>query len=251
MSSDIYDEVVSTTHSLAFKWLIQTQFAYTPPDWQEYRVMYLNLNEDITVIRQRWSPPPPSAAGSCPDLPQSSLSQPHPPSYDFYQAPFVNFPIIRSHIHPFCIIYNAGQKLHHKPYFTPPSHIDSSDLHIVRRLYDQFTAPPPPSWGRDVPIAPRDPPSDEGGSRKRSRHTKDPVPLTRQRRSFAKTSRESHRLLMQLVRRIVVAGMVFIHRRGCAPWTFQPPLPLRNATQLHLLIISYPVETAKIAILEI
>jgi len=151
--------------------------------------MYLNLREDITVIRQRWSPPSTSTAGSCPDPSQSSLSQPHPPSYDFYKAPFANFPVIQSHVHPFCIIYNAGQKLHHKPYITPPSHIDQSDLHIVRRLYDQFTAPPPPSWGRDVPIALREPPSDEGGSRKRSPHRNDPVQPTRQRRSFAKTSR--------------------------------------------------------------
>jgi len=148
--------------------------------------MYLNLREDITVIRQRWSPPSTSTAGSCSD--PFSLSQPLSPSYDFYQAPFANFPIIQSHVHPFCIIYNAGQKLHHKPYITPPSHINQSDLDIVRRLYGQFTAAPPPSWGRDVPIAPREPPSDEeGGSRKRSRN--DPFPPTRQRRSFAKTSK--------------------------------------------------------------
>jgi hypothetical protein len=142
--------------------------------------MYLNLREDITVFRQRWWPPSPSTTGSCPG----------PPSHDEYRAPFVSFPIVESHVHPFCIIYNAGQKLQHKPYFTPPSHIDQSDLHIVRRLYAQFTAPPPPTWGRDVPIAPREPPSDEeGGSRKRSRHSNDPGPSTRQRRDVAKTSR--------------------------------------------------------------
>ena len=150
--------------------------------------MYLNIREDITVIRQRWSPPSPSTTGSCPDPPQSSHSQP-PPSYDFYRAPFADFPIIQSHVHPFCIIYNAGQKLHHKPYFIPPSHIDRSDLQIVRRLYDQFTAPPPPTWGRDVPIVPREPPGDGGGSRRRSRHTDDPDPSTRKRRAFVEASR--------------------------------------------------------------
>jgi hypothetical protein len=106
---DIY-EVGSITHFSTFTLLMETQFAYSPPNWQEYRVMYLNLREDITVIRQRWSPPSSSTAGSCPDPPQSSLSQPPPPSYDFYRAPFADFPIIQSHVHPFCIIYNAGQK---------------------------------------------------------------------------------------------------------------------------------------------
>jgi hypothetical protein len=183
--SDMYDEVGPITSSSAFKLLIQTQFAYTPPDWQEYRVVYLNLWEDITVIRQRWSPP----AGSCPDPPQSSLSQPPPPGYDFYRAPFADFPIIQSHVHPFCVIYNAGQKLLHKPYFTPPAHIDPSDLQIVRRLYDQFTAPVPPTWGRDIPIASREPPSDEGGSRTRSQHTNHAGPSKRLRRASAKTSR--------------------------------------------------------------
>jgi hypothetical protein len=171
---------------------METQFAYSPPNWQEYRVMYLNLREDITVIRQRWSPPSSSTAGSCPDPPQSSLSQPPPPSYDFYRAPFADFPIIQSHVRPFCIIYNAGQKLHHKPYFMPPSHIDEYDLQILRRLYDQFTAPPPPTWGRDVPIVPREPPGDEGdegGSRRRSRHSDDPGSSKRKRRAFVEASK--------------------------------------------------------------
>lgn len=151
--------------------------------------MYLNVREDITVIRQRWSPPSPSTPGFRPDPPQSSISQPSPSSYDFYRAPFADFPIIQSHVHPFCVIYNAGKKLLHKPYFTPPSHIDRSDLGIVRRLYDQFTAPPPPAWGRDVHIVPREPPGDEEGSRRRSRHTDDPGPSTRKRRAFVEASR--------------------------------------------------------------
>jgi hypothetical protein len=186
----MYDEVDSIPYTSAFKLLIETQFAYAPPDWHEYRVMYLNLREDMTVIRQRWSPPSPSTAGSCPDPPQASLSQPPPPSHDFYRAPFADFPIIQSHVHPFCIIYNAGKKLRQQPYFTPPSHIDLSDLQMVRRLYDQFTVPPPPTWGRDVPIAPREPPSDEeGGSRKRRQHTNGLGPTTRLRRVLAKASR--------------------------------------------------------------
>ena len=143
----------------------------------------------ITVIRQRWSPPSPSTAGSFPDPSQSSSSQP-PPSHDFYKAPFDNFPTIQSHVHPFCVIHNAGQKLYNNPYFRPPSHIDQSDLETVKRLHGQFTAPAPPSWDRDVSIAPSEPSTDEERElRKRRRPKNNPGPSTKRRQSFVKASR--------------------------------------------------------------
>ena len=126
-SSDIYDEVDSITCFFNHQFAHRNSVCLFSPQLAIYRMMYLNLSEGITVIRQRWSPLS-STAGSYPDPPQSSLSQPPPPSYDFHRAPFVDFPIIQSHVHPFCIILKAGQKLHHKPYFRPPSHIDQSDF---------------------------------------------------------------------------------------------------------------------------
>jgi hypothetical protein len=191
-SSDMYDKVDSIAYSSAFKLLIETQFACAPPGWHEYRVMFWNLRENITVMRQDWSPPSPSSGGSCADPLKSSHFGPlsPTPSYESYRTPFNKFPIIQSHVHPFCVIYNAGQKLQHKPYLIPPSHIDRADLQMVKRLYDQFTAPPPPTWGHDIPIEPSEPPGDdERGSRKRSRHPDDLGPSTRQRRDFVETSR--------------------------------------------------------------
>lgn len=155
--------------------------------------MYLNDKDSqgITVARRRWSPPSPSPAGSCPGAPQSSLSRPPPPSYDFYRAPFGDFPIIQSHLHPFCVIHNAGAKLRHKPYFTPPSHINKSDIEIVLRLHAQFTAPPPPTWGRDVNIASSEPLSDEEfHPRKRRRPANNSGLHTKKRRALVKARRE-------------------------------------------------------------
>jgi hypothetical protein len=177
----MYDEVELTTHCLAFGLLMVIKFAYAPPAWHQYRVMYLNIREEITVIRQHWSPPSPSA-GSGP-IPLASS-----PTYEFFRAPFADFPIIKSHVHPFCVIYNAGQKLIHKPYFNPPSHINQTDLEIVRRLYQHFSAPAPSSWGRDVPTVPCDSSSDgERSSHKRRWHRDDSGPSRQPRRATAHT----------------------------------------------------------------
>ena len=151
--------------------------------------MYLNVSEDITVIRRRWLPPSPPTAGSGPVPPHSSISQPPPPSYDFYRAPFADFPIIQSHVHPFWVIYNAGQKLRFKTVFTPPPHISRSDLFIIITLYNHFTASSPPTWGRDVSTIPREPPGDEEGSPRRSRQSDDPGPSTKKRRAFVEANR--------------------------------------------------------------
>ena len=175
---------------LTFKLLIKTQFAYAPPNWQEYSDV-LNVREDITIIRRRWLPPLPPTSGSRPVPPHSPMSQPPLPGYDFYRAPFTDFPIIRSHVHPFCVIYNAGQKLTSKALvtFTPPPHINPSDLFIIITVYNQLTAPAPPTWGHGVPSIPREPPGDEGGSPRRSRQSDDPGPSTRKRRAFVEANR--------------------------------------------------------------
>ena len=151
--------------------------------------MYLNVSEDITVVRRRWLPPSPPTAGSGPVSLHSSISQPPPPIYDFYRATFDDFPTIQSHVHPFCVIYNAGQKLKAKTLFTPPDHINTSDLFLIITLYNQLTDPPPSTWGSDVPNIPREPPGDDGGSPRRSRRSDDPGPSTKKRRAFVEANR--------------------------------------------------------------
>ena len=183
--------------------------------------MYLNVSEDITVIRQRWLPPSHPTSGSRPVPPHSSMSQPPPPNYDFYRAPFADFPIIQSHVHPFCVIYNAGQKLKTKTLFTPPPHINTSDLFIIITLYNQLTAPPPPTWRCDVPTISREPPGDEGvlldevGSQMTQVHPHRSVGLS------SKPTGPSNRLVIRLVIRAMSEDMMHIHRRGWVPRTPQ------------------------------
>lgn len=153
--------------------------------------MYLNLGEEIAAPRRRWSPLSPPTAGSCPAPASSSLSQPPPQIYDFYRAPFADFPIIQSHVCPFCIIYNAGKKTSSQTVLYPSFSHQVIRSSYSQAPYDQFTAPPPPAWGRDISIAHREPPSDEGGSRKRSRRTNDSGPPARRHQPFAKTSRST------------------------------------------------------------
>ena len=151
------------------------------------------------------------------------MSQPPPPpSYDFYRSPFADFPIIQSHVHPFYVIYNAGQKLTSKTLtnFTPPDHINPSDLFIIITLYNQLTATPPSTWGPDVPNIPREPPGDDEGSPRRSRQSGDPGPSTKKRRAFV----EANRALQQTGDTTGNTGHVRRHdahspERACTPDT--------------------------------
>ena len=72
----------------------------------------------------------------------------------------------------------------------PPSHINKSDIEIVRRLYAQFTAPPP-TWGHVIHIASSEPISDEEiHPRKRRRPANNLGLHTKKRRAHVKASRE-------------------------------------------------------------
>jgi hypothetical protein len=84
-----------------------------------------------------------------------------PPQYEPHPPPYANFPTIISHVHPFCVIYNAAMKLTKIPNEKVPPLLQpvAQQILFIQSLWNR---PGPSTWRNDGP--PSQPPSDGDGN---------------------------------------------------------------------------------------
>jgi hypothetical protein len=86
------------------------------------------------------------------------------PQYLTYNPPHSNFPVIESHVHPLCVIYNTAPKLlasWRLPLLPAPLQALANSMVL---LHAQWTVTPPEEWLKESPSDRPDDPSDHDPS---------------------------------------------------------------------------------------
>ena len=131
-----------------------TFMQFSEPFRHKYTLLPLGMS-NISIFRRQWPAAHEDVFTSTPNV---------APQYLTYNPPYSDFPVIESHVHPLCVIYNTAPKLVASGrLLLLPAPLQASANSMVL-LHAQWTVAPPEEWLKEPPSNRPDDPSDHDPS---------------------------------------------------------------------------------------